>query len=788
VGFRPTLHRLAAELQLAGWVLNTTTGVICEVEGPEDQCREFFRRMHGEAPPLSRITASFMEMLPPVGFNDFSIRRSEEEEGEVTLISPDTAICADCARELLDPADRRYRYPFINCTNCGPRYSIIEALPYDRPHTTMSAFAMCQDCRREYEDPANRRYHAQPNACPVCGPQVWLSSREGGRLAERDEAIQQAVRMLAEGRILAVKGLGGFHLACDALNPEAVDELRRRKKRARFKPLAVMVKDFTVLRALADATEQELSLLASPISPIVLVDKRQDSPYTLAPMVAPRTSLLGVMVPYTPLHLLLFNTELERLTPTGADTLEVLVMTSANLAEEPLVYDNEEALERLAYLADAFLLHDRPIVAPSDDSIVRVMAGEPRVLRLGRGYAPYPVALCRDPREAAPEGCVVGWGPDLKATFALQAGRFALISPHLGDQETLPAQAFHRRSLEHFRRVFRQSPDAIAADLHPGYHSRRLALEEAQASGARFLDIQHHHAHLASVMQECGLEGEVIALTLDGTGFGTDETIWGGEILVGGLAGFARAGTLLQFPLPGGEEAIRETWRLALSLLNAASEELLSQTVAGLEQAPFRTEAEVVHAMLQRGINLVPCTSLGRLFDGFSALLGICLFATYEAQAAIELEGAAAAAPGETRLEMDLEEREGLLVVDWRPAVRGVLRELARARIQPLLLPEEFSPAQTELRLPDAVRRLARGFISALTRANAEAAHRVGRQRGLDRVVLSGGCFQNKLLLEGMVQELHTRGLGVFTHSSVPMNDAGVSLGQLAHGLARKRG
>jgi len=787
VGFRPTLHRLATELGLAGWVLNTTTGVICEVEGPEERCREFFSRMHDEAPPLSRITSSFLELLPPVGFSGFHIRASEEEEGEITLISPDTAICADCARELLDPDDRRYRYPFINCTNCGPRYSIIESLPYDRPNTTMRAFTMCEDCRREYEDPENRRYHAQPNACHVCGPQVWLCDKNGGRKAECDDAIRQAVQLLAEGRILAVKGLGGFHLACDALNTDAVNELRRRKKRAQFKPLAVMVKDFAVLRDLAVALEPELSLLASPISPIALVDKRADSPYILAPMVAPRTNLLGVMVPYTPLHLLLFNTERAEPTESGADTLEVLVMTSANLAEEPLVHGNDEALERLAHLADAFLLHDRPIIAPSDDSIVRVMAGEPRVLRLGRGYAPYPVALTRDPREAAPEGCTVGWGPDLKATFALQAGRFALISPHLGDQETLPAQAFHRRTYEHFQRVFRQSPDTIVADLHPGYHSRQRAQVEAKASGAMFTDIQHHHAHLASVMQEFGLDGEVVALSLDGTGYGTDETVWGGEVLVGDALDFERVGTLLQFPLPGGEEAIRETWRLALSLLHATDEKLLSNAVTSLEEAPFAAEALVVQAMLQRHINLVPCTSLGRLFDGFSALLGICLFATYEAQAAIELENAAAMATGEARLEMELDERNSLLVVDWRPALRGVLRELAQAKLTPLLLPEEFSPARTELRLPKAVCRLARGFIATLCRTYAEAAQRVGQQHGLSRVVLSGGCFQNKLLLEGMRQELQARGLQVYTHSAVPMNDAGVSLGQLAHGLARKR-
>ncbi len=788
MGFRPTLHRFATELGLAGWVLNSTTGVVCEVEGVEEACRKFFRRMHDEAPPLSRITSSFMELLPPAGLAGFHIRPSEEEEGEITLISPDTAICADCARELLDPGDRRYRYPFINCTNCGPRYSIIEALPYDRPNTTMREFEMCEDCLREYENPEDRRYHAQPNACPVCGPYVWLADRSGKVLAEGDEAVRRTVQMLGRGGIIAIKGLGGFHLACDALNESAVEELRLRKRRARFKPLAIMTKDFAVLRDLARLSEKEMALLASPISPIILARKREDAPYMLSPMVAPRTDLLGVMVPYTPLHLLLFNTQHDEPSAGGTDTLEVLVMTSANLAEEPLVYENDEALDRLAHLADAFLMHNRRIIAPSDDSIVRVMGGEARAIRLGRGYAPYPVALSRDPREPTPEGCVVGWGPDMKATIALQAGRFAVIGPHLGDQETLAAQAFHRRTYEHFKRVFQQQPDTIVGDLHPGYYSRSLAMQKAETGGARFIDMQHHHAHLASVALECGVEGRVLALSLDGTGYGSDGAVWGGEVLLGDASEFRRVGTLRTLALPGGESAIEQTWRLALAVLNETDSNLLDEALAHLRDKPFAPDVPVVAEMLRRNINCVPSTSLGRLFDAFSALMGICVEATYEAQAAIELETAASRVEAVEALPMIVEQEQerGLLVIDWRPTVRAVVDALQRENIALLSLPEEYSPQDPSLTLPEVCCKLSRGFTQGLVEAYGGMAAQIAERESVTQVVLSGGCFQNALFFEGLVEHLENSGLQVFTHSGVPMNDAGISLGQLAHGLAHR--
>ncbi len=449
-----------------------------------------------------------------------------------------------------------------------------------------------------------------------------------------------------------------------------------------------------------------------------------------------------------------------------------------------------EALERLGRLADVFLLHDRRIVAPSDDSIVRMMAGEPRVMRLGRGYAPYPVALTRDPRKVLPTGCVVGWGPDLKATFAMQAGRFALISQHLGDQETLPAQAFHRRAYEHFQSVFRQQPDTIVADLHPGYHSRALAREEAEQTSARPLDAQHHHAHLASVMLENGLEGRVIALALDGTGYGTDGSVWGGEILVGDAAQYSRAGTLRTLPLPGGEAAIRHTWRLGLALVHETDVALFDSVMGELTRTPFAEDAKVVAEMLRGGVNLVPCTSLGRLFDAFSALLGICAEATYEAQAAIELEMAAARYLAETKgdveqdVEFELAERDGMIVLDYAPLVRAALGSLAEAGMHALWLGSAYPADDPLMPLPEVSKRLSLVFIRSLASAYAEVTQRIAERERISQVVLSGGCLQNKLLLERMVDALSRRGLDVYAHSAVPMNDAGIALGQLAHGLA----
>jgi len=782
VGFRPTLARLAREEKLVGWVLNSTTGVTCEVEGTRKACESFFRRVHEEAPRLAKITSSFIEFLPPVGFSAFSIKESREEEGEITLVSADTAICADCARELLDPQDRRYRYPFINCTNCGPRYSIIEDLPYDRPNTTMRDFPMCDECRSEYEDPNNRRYHAQPNACPKCGPQVFLTTNDGDILLERDEAISGAVKLLASGAIVAVKGIGGFHLACDAFNNSAVEELRQRKRRARFKPFAIMVKDFSVLREIAEVKSEELALLSSPMSPIVLVNKRLSATAErISPMVAPRTRLWGVMIPYSPLHLLLFNTFVEA---GSYETLEILVMTSANLSEEPLVYDNDDALFRLSDIADYFLMHNRRIVAPSDDSIVRFIGGIPRTLRIGRGYAPYPVALVRTPEQKAPKQCVLGFGAELKSTFAITAGRFALISPHLGDMENVPSQALHEKTLSHFQRVFRVKPKVVVADKHPLYYSRKLAEALAQREDANLLLVQHHFAHLVSSARENGISGRVISLSFDGTGYGDDGKIWGAEVLVGDDKEYKRRATIYELPLPGGEASIHETWRLGLSALFQSDEALLKRGLEALRRISLGEKAELVAEMLSRGISLVPSSSLGRLFDAFSSLLGICLHATYEAQAAIELEMMGLAAEKAEVLGYKVLKENDLYVLDWRPAVVDALQALGKLNMEPFVLNGKQIPDSPYLPQIPVVSNLSLGFMIMLVRGFTEITAEISEEEGVDAVVLTGGCFQNKVLLEEFTRALTEKGLKVFSQSGIPANDAGVSLGQLAHGIS----
>ncbi len=783
VGFRPTLTRIAREEGLKGWVLNSTTGVTCEVEGEKSACERFFRRMHSDAPPLSKITSSFMEILPPIGFESFEIRQSEEEAGEITLISPDTAICADCARELLDPRDRRFRYPFINCTNCGPRYSIIDALPYDRPNTTMREFEMCQECRQEYVDREDRRYHAQPNACHRCGPNVFLTNEDGNVLAEREEALTTAVQLLASGAIVAVKGIGGFHLSCDAFNNEAVEELRTRKRRARFKPLAIMVKDFALLKEIAEVSEEELALLASPISPIVLVNKR-DSELSrkISPMVAPRTALFGVMVPYSPLHLILFNTSIGQ---DQKETLEALVMTSANISEEPLVYDNDEAVTRLAGIADYFLMHNRRILAPSDDSIVRFMDGKARTFRIGRGYAPYPVALFTKPDDPTPTDCVLGFGAELKATFALSAGRFALISPHLGDMENLPAQQFHLKTLQHFTDVFRQKPRTIVADKHPVYHSARLAQNYADASSSELRKIQHHYAHMLSAIAENHVKGDTICLSFDGTGYGDDGTIWGGEVLVGNAETYERVGTIETLYLPGGEASIQETWRLGISAILSADETLVEKSIRGFDAEKLVEAGWIIEKMLKEKVSAVPSTSLGRLFDAFSAILGICTNASYEAQAAIELEMCAMNGETAVYLPYEIRERDQLLVLDYRRAVVTSVQVMDHAGIVPFTISEDFENDTPEPIYPEIVKGLARGFIEMLVHAFTEITERVSTKSGIGQVVLSGGCFQNKLLMEGLSQSLRSKKLKVISQSSIPANDAGISLGQVIYGVSR---
>ena len=755
VGFRPLVYNLATHLGLSGWVLNSSSGVEIEAAGPATALDEFVQKLSTEAPPLARIERLTVEPIPvPADLfgGQFAIRHSAGRPGEFQPISPDVAICADCRREQFDPADRRYRYPFLNCTNCGPRFTIIRDIPYDRPQTTMAPFAMCPDCQAEYDDPANRRFHAQPNACPVCGPQVWLqdigSTRPAAPTQDQppDAAIQAARRILAAGAIVAVKGLGGFHLACDATDDDAVDRLRERKGRV-DKPFAIMSFDLETVERYCQVGPEERALLTSRERPIVLLRRRPDSP--LSPRVAPGNPYLGVMLPYTPLHYLLLE---------PAATFPIaLVMTSGNYSEEPIATANDEARERLANLADAFLLHNRDIHARCDDSVTRTVAGAELPIRRSRGYAPYPVHL---PALVRPTLAV---GAELKNTFCLARERYAFLSQHIGDMENYETLRFFAQMVEQLARTFRVEPELIACDMHPGYLSTRHAQELAGRDGVPLVAVQHHHAHVASCMAENGLDGErpAIGVALDGTGYGTDGAIWGGEFLVADYVSFRRAAQLRYLPLPGGDAAIRRPYRVALAYLWAAGipwqEDL--PPVAACPPA----ERAVLQRQLERGLNTVPTSSMGRLFDAVAALAGVRQEVNYEAQAAIELEGLTSAAEAgfyefaQERSGEDPGQDEVPLIVDPLPVIRAVVAD-ARAGV------------------PAGV--ISARFHNGLALAIGDVCQRLREETGLAEVVLSGGVFQNVTLLGEVMPLLEGAGFTVYTHHLVPPNDGGISLGQ----------
>ncbi|RME45286.1 MAG: carbamoyltransferase HypF, partial [Caldilineae bacterium] len=665
----------------------------------------------------------------------FEIRHSESQPRAFVPISPDMCICDDCLRELFDPADRRYRYPFINCTNCGPRFTIIRNIPYDRPFTTMAVFPMCPACQAEYDDPLNRRFHAQPNACPDCGPQVEL--RVPGEESRRgEEAIRGAQEMLAAGKIVAVKGLGGFHLACDATSDRALQTLRERKGRV-DKPFAVMARDMDAVRRIARVSPAERDLLLSKERPIVLLKKRDGSP--LSELVAPGNRYVGVMLPYTPLHYLL-------LTPR----LPVLVMTSGNYSEEPIVKDNAEALERLASLADAFLLHNRDIHVHCDDSVVRVFEGRELPVRRSRGYAPFPVKL---PFEVS---SILAVGGELKNTFCLTRDRYAFMSQHIGDMENLETLQAFERAAAHFQAIFRVEPDVIACDMHPRYLSTRWA--EEHAAGRAVVRVQHHHAHVAALMAEHGLDGEepVIGFSFDGTGYGTDGAIWGGEVLLADYRRFTRAAHLKYVPLPGGDAAIKRPYRVALAHLWAAGvdwDERLSPVAA----CP-PVERGVLRRQLETGFNTVPTSSMGRLFDAVASLAGVRQTITYEAQAAIEFEALlAAAAEGAYRFDLQSAQSDLQFLIDPAPVIRQAAAD-ARAGVPAPVIAARFHRAVADLILRVSLH--------------------VRRAAGLKRVALTGGVFQNVTLLALATNALRAEGFEVLTHRRVPPNDGGLALGQ----------
>ncbi|MGB9406464.1 MAG: carbamoyltransferase HypF, partial [Terracidiphilus sp.] len=736
-------YRLAMEEGLAGFVGNDTDGVTIEIEGPEEHVEVFRTRLRSEAPPLARIDSVTVRELPLARDTGFRIVASEVLGRVSTGIPADAATCPDCLRELLDPADRRYRYPFLNCTNCGPRFTITRRIPYDRPQTSMAMFPMCPACQREYDNPLNRRFHAQPNACWECGPRVWLVGADGAEI-KADDAATACVDRLVAGEIMAIKGIGGFHLSVDATNPEAVMRLRERKRRC-GKPMAVMVRDLDAARAVCALRAEEETLLLTPARPIMLARRREGC--GIADNVAPGIPWLGVFLPYAPLQHLLF----------ADGRVWALVMTSANLSEEPIAIDNDEARKRLGGIADAFLMHDREILQRCDDSVAAVVDGAPQLVRRARGFVPMGVALLFD----APPLLAVGG--HLKNVFALARGRLVYQSQHLGDLENLTGLEFFRESLDHLMRTFEIDPQAVVHDLHPGYLSTAWAREWAQERGLPLIAVQHHHAHVAGCMAEHGLTGEVIGLALDGTGYGTDGKIWGGEVLIARLEGFDRFAHLDYVPMPGGEAAIKEPWRMALGHLRAARFDIDSSETLSLLGATEK-EARVLARMVERGVNVPLTSSLGRLFDAVAAVVLKRRVVDYEAQAAIELEGIAVDEPDdEPGYAMEL------ISGDW-PA-REPVRICAASLWQELVedLRAGVSRAQISARFHAGV---ATGFAKAAMLARAAT--------GVNQVALSGGCLHNRRLARLLRVKLEAAGFEVFQHAQVSPGDGGLSYGQVA--------
>jgi hydrogenase maturation protein HypF len=739
VGFRPFVYRLARLHHLAGWVCNTSQCVEIEIEGPPASLATFIGQLEQEAPALARIDAVVSRAAPPEGGAGFAIRESRHLAATAALIPPDVATCDDCLADIADPGNRRYRYPFTNCTNCGPRFTIIRAVPYDRPHTTMAVFDLCPQCRAEYENPEDRRFHAEPTACPVCGPRVWLE--EGGRRQDL-EAIPGAASLLKNGRIVAVKGLGGFHLAADARHDGAVKTLRERKGRV-AKPFALMVRDLDEAARLCHLGDLERSLLLSRERPIVVARRRPDA--GVSPHVAPGHRFLGLMLPYTPLHFLLMD-----------HGPAALVMTSGNLSEEPLVHANDEARDKLAGLADAFLMHDRDIQVPCDDSVVRpVEAATVIPLRRARGLVPAPIPL---PLLSEP---VLGVGAEQKNTFCVAAHGVALLSQHIGDLDRVETFDYYRQAITHFKALCRQDPTLVAHDLHPHYLSTRYARSLA---GVRLIGVQHHHAHIAACLAENRRTASCIGVALDGTGYGPDGTVWGGELLVADLAGFTRAGHFAPVRLPGGKAAVKDPGRMAAAYLYGLFGEDFGSQARGLGLQYTPLAERILRRQLTEGLNSPLTTSAGRLFDAVAAALNVCRLRTYEGQPAMELEMVADETedgfyPAAVKAAPDA------LVLDTLAIFRGVVRDRNSG----------VAPAAIAAR-----------FHNSLVRLLADACALIRERTGLNLVALSGGVMQNAMLFTRLQRALAEQSFEVLTHSLTPPNDGCISLGQVAVAAARR--
>ena len=731
VGFRPFVYQLAHHYNLKGEIANTSSGVAIHIEGPQTQIESFSKDLAQKCPPLARITEIALYVEYFKDFKDFTIAASRNQTLMTTLIAPDVAVCDDCRQELLDPNDRRFKYPFINCTNCGPRYTIIDDIPYDRPKTSMKHFTMCAFCQAEYDDPANRRFHAQPNACETCGPHVDLYDNTRKKVPT-PEPLETTAALLKQGCIIAVKGLGGFHLTVDAQNDQAVEALRKRKLREE-KPMALMSYDIESIRKFAHIEPDEEDLLTSPQRPIVLLRKK--NPNSISAAVAPRNRYFGVMLPYTPLHYLLLRYG-----------FAALVMTSGNLSEEPIAIDNKDAFERLADIADYFLIHNRDIYLRSDDSIVRQAAGATRFVRRSRGYVPAPVFLSKK----VPS--ILACGAELKNTVCLTKDNQAFLSQHIGDLENLATYDFFQLTIRHMQRILDIRPEVIAFDLHPDYLSTRFAEQQENIQKIR---VQHHHAHIVSAMAENRIDGPVIGLAFDGTGFGSDGNIWGGEILIAESETFSRAAHFAYVPMPGSSSAIREPWRMAVSYLyDAFGDEFRNIDLPLLKAISSNTLTTMVD-MIKKKLNSPLTSSLGRLFDGIAAIAGIRSRVAFEGQAAMELEMLA------DNKKTDIYDYEWMTadrhIILTRPIIKGVVTDMLRGVHSSVVSGK---------------------FHRTLIRMFCDLCQVIRKESGLNRVVLSGGVFQNSFLLTGLIRILARNKFKVFAHTQVPTNDGGICLGQ----------
>ena len=739
VGFRPFIFSLAAKHHLNGWVINNSNGVEIEVDGSSDSLNSFVNDIRLQLPPLASIDTFLTEEQPAQGYSSFEIRHSKAQPGEFIPISPDVSICDDCWRELFDPANRRYRYPFINCTNCGPRFTITRDIPYDRPNTTMAGFPLCGDCLSEYQNPLDRRFHAQPVACEVCGPELWYEE-DGKLLSQNESALQAAREALKDGKVIAIKGLGGYHIACDATNESALERLRERKRRS-DKPFALMAFSLEIVREYAVVSDLESKLLLSRQKPIVLLEKSLNN--TLPEAIAPRQHTLGFMLPYTPLHALLLE--------PGEDYPKVLVMTSGNLSEEPIAFEDEDAIHRLTPLVDGFLMHNRPIHMRVDDSVVREMRGGMVPIRRSRGYAPEPIRLSR----SLPE--ILACGGELKNIFCLSRDQYAFMSHHIGDMENYETEKSFEQGVRHFEKLFRIHPTAIACDSHPNYLASAYARERSNHEHLPLIEVQHHHAHLAACLAEHDLWNKnenVIGCIFDGTGYGTDGAIWGGEFLIGNTAQFQRIAHLPYVPQPGGDMATRHPARMALAHvwqagINWQDDLPPLSALSDREQAALQNQ-------LGKHVNCPQTSSMGRFFDAVSSLIGVRQHVNYEGQAAIELEAMADA--NDTGF-YPIPVSYPSYIIDLKPFWQALLMDYRSGS----------SPANLAARSHNSIVQLC-----------VQICDTIRNDFSINTVVLSGGVWQNRYLFNRTILALENQGFQVLTHQKVPTNDGGIALGQIA--------